>query len=99
MTTKEKTTEKTLIATSHDRTSLKVSRPASLVIIYGQDLGRSYPLEEQITIGRSATNDIALDINSVSRKHALVFRREGAFLVKDLESTNGTRVNDTRVEG
>ncbi len=49
------------------------------------------------TIGRTATNDIAVDSNSVSRFHArILVKTEGVFLI-DLESTNGCKVNGKRI--
>lgn len=52
------------------------------------------PLPEgEITIGREASNGIAIADPSVSRKHCLITYREGKFQVRDLESRNGTHVN------
>ncbi len=49
------------------------------------------------TVGRSPDNDIVLDSQDVSRRHArLVCSRDGV-RVHDLNSTNGTRVNDDPV--
>ncbi|MBI3776128.1 MAG: FHA domain-containing protein [Gammaproteobacteria bacterium] len=49
----------------------------------------------QVTIGRSADNDIVLDDPLVSGHHALVVAGDGsrALLLQDLNSTNGTRIN------
>jgi pSer/pThr/pTyr-binding forkhead associated (FHA) protein len=52
-----------------------------------------------VTIGRSADRDFVIDDRTVSRHHATI-RREGAYWVLvDLGSKNGTRVNGARVEG
>lgn len=45
------------------------------------------------TIGRDATCTIALDSRLVSKAHALVEFRDSEYIVQDLESANGTRVN------
>ncbi len=45
------------------------------------------------TIGREATNSIALDSRLVSKAHALVEFRDGEYTIQDLASANGTRVN------
>lgn len=45
------------------------------------------------TIGRDTHNDIVLAAHTVSRYHAMLFRDGRAWLLFDLESTNGTLVN------
>src|SRR6202035_519405 len=54
--------------------------------------------EREITIGREASNRIAVTDPSVSRKHCLVSWQEGRFRVRDLDSRNGTQLNGTEVE-
>jgi pSer/pThr/pTyr-binding forkhead associated (FHA) protein len=58
-----------------------------------------YPLVEgaSITIGRSSSNDIAIPDRHVSRQHAIVTYRDGIFMINDLESANGTFVNDEMI--
>ena len=48
---------------------------------------------EDVTIGRSSENGIVLNDFSVSRKHALLSERSGAWTIEDLKSTNGLKVN------
>jgi Nif-specific regulatory protein len=56
------------------------------------------PLAEgEVTIGREASNGIAVADPSVSRKHCLVSWQDGRFRVRDLESRNGTLVNGAGV--
>lgn len=50
-----------------------------------------------VTIGRSASNDIHIPEQHVSRQHAVVNYRDGVFLLNDLNSANGTFVNDEQV--
>src|SRR2546428_12479553 len=50
-------------------------------------------VEELITIGRAPDNTIVIDDPSVSASHAQLERRGEGYRIKDLESTNGTRVN------
>jgi two-component system, cell cycle response regulator len=79
---------------------LKVKRKGDdcLVVIYApveSDLGKRHVLhKEVIGIGRDRDNEIVLDSDSVSRRHAKVEHRDGHFFVLDLDSTNGTFVND-----
>jgi pSer/pThr/pTyr-binding forkhead associated (FHA) protein len=49
------------------------------------------------TIGRSTNSDVRLDDQLASRRHARIDRREGEFVISDLESTNGTFVNERPV--
>ena len=50
------------------------------------------------TIGRSTTADFIVDAGMVSRFHCrLTVRQDGRIEIRDLESTNGTFVNDQRV--
>jgi FHA domain/Domain of unknown function (DUF1707) len=51
------------------------------------------------TIGRDARNDLAIDDMTVSRIHARLERTPAGWVLKDLSSTNGTRVNGWRVRG
>jgi len=66
---------------------------ARLVIGPGSSGARAHPLSgDLVTIGRSADNDIVLDDPAVSRCHANVTRRDGAYLLRDLNSSAGTQV-------
>jgi hypothetical protein len=50
-------------------------------------------------IGRSRDADIVLEDPNVSRKHAEVRPSGGSWIVRDLGSTNGVKVNGRRIEG
>jgi hypothetical protein len=54
---------------------------------------------DQFSIGRDASCDLAIADMSVSRMHAQLERTRDGWLLSDLESTNGTRVNGWRVRG
>jgi pSer/pThr/pTyr-binding forkhead associated (FHA) protein len=51
----------------------------------------------RFVIGRSRDADLMLDDPNVSRRHAELRRQEGAWVVADLASTNGVKVNGRRV--
>lgn len=53
---------------------------------------------EEFTIGRSADNDIQIDNLAVSGKHARVRKVLKTFLIEDLNSTNGTFVNEKKID-
>jgi FHA domain len=50
-----------------------------------------------VSIGREPTNDIELSDERVSRHHAVLWAEAGGWCVRDLESANGTFVNQARV--
>jgi len=58
---------------------------------------KQYALGPMLTIGRLPDNTVVIDNPAVSSHHACVFREGGDFIVEDLQSTNGTFVNETRV--
>jgi Nif-specific regulatory protein len=52
---------------------------------------------DRYTLGRAATNRIVLKDELCSREHAEVYRGDGGWRVRDLNSLNGTRVNGERL--
>ncbi len=57
-----------------------------------------HPLSPQgTTIGRSRDNDVHLADERASRRHARIEREQGAFVIVDLGSANGTFVNGRRI--
>jgi hypothetical protein len=70
-----------------------------LIITRGTGEGQIFNLsgESALSIGRAPTNDIPLNDTAVSGEHCRVRPEEGAFVLHDLKSTNGTFVNEKRV--
>jgi pSer/pThr/pTyr-binding forkhead associated (FHA) protein len=71
-----------------------------LEILNGGFEGMTYTLsDEEVVIGRNPTTDITLLDEGISREHALVlFDEDGpGYVIEDLQSTNGTKVNGKRV--
>jgi hypothetical protein len=55
--------------------------------------------KDQFIIGRgSKSSDLPIRDGNVSRKHAAVIRRNGAYFIKDLGSTNGIDFNGVRID-
>ncbi len=52
---------------------------------------------EDLTVGRAKDNDLTLDDAEVSRRHAIFSRENASFVVKDLNTSNGTFVNGHEV--
>jgi len=64
---------------------------ASVVILEGYAEGMEYPINKTYAmIGRSRYAAIPLKDPLVSRKHAAIVFHEDTFILRDLESTNGT---------
>lgn len=73
---------------------------AFLVVRSGALKGQRLPIRVPVVnIGRADYNDIPLPDESVSTTHAKIQRREGIWMVVDLDSTNGTFVDGERVTG
>jgi pSer/pThr/pTyr-binding forkhead associated (FHA) protein len=77
----------------------KSGEPHLVVVEPVAQRGRTFPLGQELTVGRAAGCQVTLDDTFVSQLHARVFARDGQFLVEDLGSTNGTYLNRTRVTG
>ncbi|RKY25805.1 MAG: hypothetical protein DRP79_06065 [Planctomycetota bacterium] len=81
---------------------------ARLRVISGANVGKTYPLamaaskdatsrEDSLVIGRDVDNGIIVADQGVSRHHAEIFRIGDRYFLKDMESKNGTFVNDEAV--
>ena len=66
-----------------------------LVLRLGAD---DHKINGSFTIGRSSSSDMVIADSEASRIHAEISRVGGALSVRDLGSTNGTRVNDRIIE-
>jgi signal transduction histidine kinase/pSer/pThr/pTyr-binding forkhead associated (FHA) protein len=67
---------------------------AKLLVKTGQHKGKVYRLSEgSVSIGRDPSNAIVLPDNWVSRTHARIIQEGERFIIEDLGSVNGTRVN------
>lgn len=64
-----------------------------------EQAGRTYPVADELSVGRAAGCQITVDDTFVSQLHARIYRRDGQLLVEDLGSTNGTYLNRTKVVG
>lgn len=83
--------------TAPDRPVSVSNRSACLVHIYptGPGMGTRYPLgDTPLVLGRGSDCEIRINDHSVSRKHARIQPGVDGYYAVDLQSTNGTYVND-----
>jgi hypothetical protein len=59
--------------------------------------GATFPLMPITSLGRAPTNTATLPDDTASLEHALLHLRDGQWWLEDLDSRNGTRLNDTPV--
>jgi len=72
---------------------------AKLSLMFEKKLVKEVPIGNRpVSIGRSPDNDIQVDNLAVSTYHARVYYEGGRLVVEDLDSLNGTFVNDLRIE-
>ncbi len=71
---------------------------AALIGMSGDVKGKTFPIDRDVfTVGRSKDNAVMLDNPTVSGHHCSIVRDGDRFVLRDLESTNGTRLNAKEV--
>ncbi len=79
---------------------LWLRRPGALVFQNGPNRGHKRALRSGVNrIGQQSDSEILIKHDTVSRRHAEIEVKGGVAHLRDLASTNGTFVNDVRVEG
>ena len=72
--------------------------PTRLTVIQGRQQGLSIPMAGVVGIGRSADSALLIDDDYASNRHAQLTRDDdGQWWIEDLNSTNGTSLNATRL--
>jgi pSer/pThr/pTyr-binding forkhead associated (FHA) protein len=73
---------------------------ASLLVRSGSLKGQRLAVKTPVVnVGRADYNDLVIPDESISTAHAKLQRREGVWVLVDLDSTNGTFVDGERVKG
>ena len=67
------------------------------IVLTGSHKGTSKVVGGRLTIGKAADNDLVLTDDTVSRHHCEIIRAPDGLHVRDLESTNGTKIDNTRI--
>jgi two-component system cell cycle response regulator len=91
--------DKTRISERTQITDLKArGQTPCLVQIYGQQIGHKTNLVQIITsIGRGHDNDIVCEMDNISREHCHIRVEQNNVWLSDLQSTNGTYLNDQEI--
>lgn len=77
-----------------------VAGDLNLEVIEGPDAGKQIAVDKAIVIGRDPGSDLVLEDGEVSGSHARVTPQpDGSATVEDLESANGTFINDNELLG
>ncbi len=72
---------------------------AHVIIMSGEKKGTRLEVDQpEAVIGRAPENFITLNAPSISGKHCAILKDEERYSIKDLGSTNGTRLNGRTVE-
>jgi len=71
---------------------------AKLILTFNKQVIKEYPFaKDSITMGRQDDNTIVIDNLAVSGYHAKIDKLGGEYILTDMQSTNGTFVNDQKV--
>lgn len=76
-----------------------MGKESRLEILKGNEAGAQFRISGvRVLFGRASDCDVVITDTSVSRNHAELIKAEGAYLIKDLKSSNGVFVNGKKVQ-
>lgn len=81
--------------------TLDTDETPSIEVLNGVATGKKLAIpdsKQEVMIGRDSNADLIIDENVISRLHAKLERKWGGIVIVDLQSKNGTFVNNDRVE-
>jgi DNA-binding NtrC family response regulator len=74
-------------------------RKCQLIVVDGPTRGKKHTLDQKLTkVGKRESNDLVITDKTVSREHMEIEYAADSFLLRDLDSTNGTFLNGSRVK-
>ncbi|MGQ0800715.1 MAG: diguanylate cyclase [Pseudomarimonas sp.] len=92
----DETTQRTALSRGP---SLGAPRTACVVVIHGPGIGNRVDIADtRISVGRSPQTDLHIPHASISRRHCEFWRSGDNYFVRDLGSTNRTRLNELPIE-
>jgi serine/threonine protein kinase len=69
-----------------------------LIAESGRMIGQDFPVTGDIVLGRKRTCDVVVDDAKSSREHTRIFKEAGSYYIRDLNSSNGTYLNEVRID-
>ena len=87
------------VALSSSDATLIESQPApvEIMVLNGELENQRFPVTDQLRLGREADNDLVLPDKKASRHHAILQKKGVVYQITDLNSGNGTYVNEKRI--
>src|SRR5579859_584682 len=73
------------------------SNDFTLLVLTGLAVGQTVTVDRKVRVGKAADNDLVLPDDTVTRHHCELERRGDCVFVKDLGSTNGTRIAGSKI--
>jgi len=90
--------ETLVLANGDNQDNLFRVRRTKLLVISGPLQGREFVVNrDTFTIGSSSHNDLSIEDSTVSKRHCEIDVEQSGYLIRDLDSTNGTLVQGVRV--
>ncbi len=90
--------ETLVLADGDNQENLFRVRRTKLLVISGPLQGREFVLNrDTFTIGSGSHNDLTIEDSTVSKRHCEIVVEQSGYLIRDLDSTNGTFVQGVRV--
>lgn len=85
-------------AKDDNRTRIRMALPKYILRgVSGVYFGKTFPLRGKTSLGRHSDNDIFVNVDGISRKHAQITVLADALQVEDMDSSNGTYVNGEQI--
>ena len=73
--------------------------PARLIVMEGPQAGQKFKIDGDVVLGRAIDSTVVLEDPEVSRNHVRITRAQnGAYMIEDLGSRNGTQVNGVPIQ-
>lgn len=81
-----------------NRTRIRMALPKYVLRgVSGVYFGKTFPLRGNTSLGRHSDNDIFVNVDGISRKHAVISVLANGLEIEDMDSSNGTYVNGDEI--
>ena len=83
---------------NENRTRIRMALPQYVLRgVSGVYFGKTFPLRGKTSLGRHSDNDIFVNVDGISRKHAVIKVLSDSLEIEDMGSSNGTYVNGKKI--